>query len=62
MSGLQELTRDGLEGMKGLAVVELYKPGCEPCEALQQVLERLSHEPAYQGKVEVYARQFVTGG
>ena len=39
---MKEIGRQDLLGLRGLAVVELYKEGCAPCEQLYPVLEELS--------------------
>jgi thiol-disulfide isomerase/thioredoxin len=57
---MKELTRDQLASMKGLAVVEVYKPGCEPCEGLQDTMEELSEE--YRERLDFYGSHFVRSG
>jgi ribonucleoside-diphosphate reductase alpha chain len=59
---LPELTRKDLQDMKGLAIVEIYKPGCGPCEQLGPVLGELSNHPDYKGKLEFYQSHFVNSG
>ncbi len=56
---MDELTRDQLSGMKGLAVVEVYRPDCEPCKGLEPILSQLAGE--YGDRLQFYKSHFVNG-
>lgn len=57
---MDEITNKELTEIKGLVAVELYKPGCQPCEQLTPVLDKLSLQ--YNGKIRFYKSHFVEGG
>ena len=58
---MKEITSKDLTGIKGLAVVEIYKPGCQPCEQLVPVLNELSTFLPYS-RLQFYQSHFVEGG
>lgn len=56
----EEIDRKKIGGMRGLALVEIYKEGCETCDELQSKLDGLSER--YSGKIDFYQSHFVQGG
>ena len=56
---MDELTRNQLPEMRGLAVVEVYRPDCEPCKGLEPILNQLAGE--YGSKLQFYKSHFVNG-
>jgi ribonucleoside-diphosphate reductase alpha chain len=57
---MKELKEKDLSDLRGLAVVEIYKPDCEPCKGLQTSLEEISGN--YSERLDFYKSHFVKSG